>query len=111
MFSASRALPGFRLSLGFALFYISALVLIPLAGCVIKASSLSWDEFWQVVSDPIAVAAYKLSFTTSFVAAAVNAVGLHGTDGRAAGDDDQPRGLQRAALSGLQRLGNGGIEP
>jgi len=69
-----RALPGFRLSLGFALFYLSVLVLIPLAGCGIKASSLSWSEFWRVVSDPIAVAAYKLSFTTSLVAAAVNAV-------------------------------------
>jgi sulfate transport system permease protein len=69
-----RALPGFGLSLGFALFYLSLLVLIPLAGCIVKASSLSWSEFWRVVSDPIAVAAYKLSFTTSLVAAAVNAL-------------------------------------
>jgi sulfate transport system permease protein len=68
-----RALPGFGLSLGFALFYLSLLVLIPLAGCIIKASSLSWAEFWRVVTDPIAVAAYKLSFTTSAVAAAINA--------------------------------------
>jgi len=69
-----RALPGLGLSLGFALFYLSLLVLIPLAGCIIRASSLSWSEFWLVVSDPLAVAAYKLSFTTSAVAAAINAL-------------------------------------
>lgn len=69
-----RSLPGFGLSLGYALFYLSLLVLIPLAGCVIKASSLSWADFWRVVSDPVAVAAYKLSFVTSFVAALINAI-------------------------------------
>jgi pyrophosphatase PpaX len=42
-----RALPGFGLSLGFTLFYLSVLVLIPLAGCFVKASSLSWDEFFE----------------------------------------------------------------
>lgn len=69
-----RALPGFGLSLGYSLFYLSLLVLIPLAGCFLKASSLSWDQFWHVVTNPIAVAAYKLSFTTSFIAALLNAV-------------------------------------
>lgn len=69
-----RSLPGFGLSLGYALFYLSLLVLIPLAGCIVKASSLSWADFWRVVSDPVAVAAYKLSFITSFIAALVNAV-------------------------------------
>lgn len=68
-----KALPGFGLSLGYTLFYLSFLVLIPLAGCFIKASSLSWNEFWRVVTDPIAVAAYKLSFATSFVGAFLNA--------------------------------------
>jgi sulfate/thiosulfate transport system permease protein len=69
-----RSLPGFGLSLGYALFYLSLLVLIPLAGCIVKASSLSWADFWRVVSDPVAVAAYKLSFITSFIAALLNAV-------------------------------------
>jgi sulfate/thiosulfate transport system permease protein len=69
-----RALPGFGLSLGYALFYLSLLVLIPLAGCVVKASSLSWADFWRVVTDPVAVAAYKLSFATSFIAALLNAI-------------------------------------
>jgi sulfate transport system permease protein len=69
-----RALPGFGFSLGYALFYLSVLVLIPLAGCFLKASSLSWEQFWHVVTDPIAVAAYKLSFLTSFIAALLNAI-------------------------------------
>ena len=68
-----RALPGFGLSLGYAVTYLSLLVLIPLGACIVRASSLTWDEFWRVVTDPVAVAAYKLSFTTSFVAALLNA--------------------------------------
>jgi sulfate transport system permease protein len=67
-------LPGFRLSLGYALAYLSLLVLIPLAACVVKASSMSWDDYWRVVTDEQAVAAYKLSFTTAFVAALLNTV-------------------------------------
>lgn len=69
-----RALPGFGLSLGYASLYLSLLVLIPLAGCIVKASALSWEEFWRVVTDDVAVAAYKLSFATSFVAALLNAL-------------------------------------
>src|SRR5215831_4403579 len=69
-----RSLPGFGLSLGFTLSYLSLLVLIPLAACVLKASSLSWEEFWRVVTSPVAVAAYRLSFATAFVAALINAV-------------------------------------
>ena len=49
-----RALPGFGLSLGYALFYLSLLVLIPLGACIVKASSLSWTDFWRVVTDPMA---------------------------------------------------------
>ncbi|HWY87128.1 MAG TPA: ABC transporter permease subunit [Gemmataceae bacterium] len=67
------ALPGFGLSLGYATFFLSVLVLLPLAGCVLRAASLSWTEFWRVVTDPVAVAAYKLSFTASFVAGLLNA--------------------------------------
>ncbi len=69
-----RALPGFRLSLGFALAYMLVLVIIPLGGCFIKAASLTPARFWEVVTNPQAVAAYKLSFTTSFIAGLLNAV-------------------------------------
>jgi sulfate transport system permease protein len=72
----SRALPGFGLSLGYALFFLSLFVLIPLAAGVVKAASLSWSEFWAAVSHPQAVAAYKLGFTVALVSALFN--GLFG---------------------------------
>ncbi len=68
-----RALPGFSLSLGYAVFYLSALVLIPLAACFLKASSLSWGEFRAAVWNDDARAAYALTFGASFVAAGANA--------------------------------------
>jgi sulfate transport system permease protein len=68
------ALPGFGLSLGYATFFLSVLVILPLAGCVWRASSLSWPEFWRVVTDPVAVAAYRLSFTTALFAGLLNAL-------------------------------------
>lgn len=74
LWSRRRALPGFRLSLGYALLYLSLLVLIPLAACVFKAASLSWADFWRVVSHPQAVAAYKLGFTTALIAGVFNAL-------------------------------------
>jgi len=67
-------LPGFGLSLGFTLLYLSVLLFLPLTALFLKTSSLSWQSFVQTVTDPRIVAAYRLSFTTSFVAAAANAV-------------------------------------
>ncbi len=67
-------LPGFGLSMGFTLFYLSVIVLIPLAAMILRAADLSWDEFVGVVTDPRALAAYRLSFGASFVAALVNIV-------------------------------------
>ncbi len=67
-------LPGFGLSMGFTLFYLSFIVLIPLAAMILRAADLSWDEFVGVVTDPRALAAYRLSFGASFVAAVVNIV-------------------------------------
>ena len=70
----ARILPGFRLSLGYTLFYLSAIVLIPLAMVYGKAATLSWGEFWDVVTDERALAAYKLTFGASALAAAINAL-------------------------------------
>jgi sulfate transport system permease protein len=67
-----RALPGFGISLGYALLYLSFLVLIPLAACLVKAAGLSGSEFWATVSHPQAVAAYKLGFCVALAAAMVN---------------------------------------
>jgi sulfate/thiosulfate transport system permease protein len=70
-----RVLPGFRLSLGVTLVYLSLIVLIPLAGLVIKTSQLSWAEFVHTVfQDRFVVAAYKLSFSASILAAAINGI-------------------------------------
>src|SRR5277367_5553688 len=67
-------LPGFGLTMGYTLFYLSALVLIPIAALFIRACELSWHDFWRLVTEPAAVAAYKLTFGASLIAAAVNAV-------------------------------------
>jgi len=69
-----RVLPGFGLSLGYAVTYLSLLVLIPLSAVFFKTGTLGWDRFWQVVTEPRVVASYKLSFGASLLAAAINAV-------------------------------------
>jgi sulfate/thiosulfate transport system permease protein len=74
MANSSRVLPGFSLSLGYTMFYLSALVLIPLAALVLKTAQISPEELWKIISDPIVVASYKLTFSASFYAAAINAV-------------------------------------
>src|SRR5437899_7015431 len=65
-------LPGFSLSLGYTLLYLSLLVLVPLAALLLKAASVSPAQFWTIATAPRALAAYKLSFGTSFAAAAIN---------------------------------------
>jgi sulfate transport system permease protein len=69
-----RVLPGFQLSLGYALFYVSLLVLLPIGAGILKASSLSLAEFWAAVSSDRALAAYRLTLGASVVSAAVNLV-------------------------------------
>jgi sulfate transport system permease protein len=67
-----RVLPGFALSLGFTIFYLSLVVLLPLAAVVIKSSSLSLEQYWSAVASPRAQAAYLLTFGTSLLAAGIN---------------------------------------
>ena len=69
-----NVLPGFNLSLGYTIFYLSLIVLIPLSAAFIKTTELSLHEFWAVVSTPRVVASYKLTFGASFIAALINAV-------------------------------------
>ena len=68
------AIPGFGLALGFTLTYLSLLVLIPLAGLVLKSATLGLAGFWNIVTGERTLAALRLSFETSFIAATVNAV-------------------------------------
>ncbi len=67
-------LPGFGLTLGFALVYLSLIVLIPLAGVVWRSASLGWPQFWAIATDERTVQALKISFGASLVAASVNVV-------------------------------------
>ena len=69
-----RVLPGFNLTLGYTLGYMSLLILIPLAAVFLKTTELTWGEFIDVVTAPQVVATYKLSFGASLLAAAINAV-------------------------------------
>jgi sulfate transport system permease protein len=71
-----RVLPGFKLTLGFTVCYLGLIVLIPLAAAFWKTSSLTWHEFWETVTQPQALASYRLTFGASFCAALVN--GLFG---------------------------------
>ena len=67
-------LPGFNLALGFTIFYLSLIVLIPLSAAFIKTFSMTWEAFWTTVSAPRVLASYWLTFRTSLMAAAINAV-------------------------------------
>ena len=69
-----RVLPGFNLTLGYTLGYLSLLILIPLSAVFLKAFELDWARFVAVVTAPQVVATYKLSFGASLLAAAINAV-------------------------------------
>ncbi len=72
--TSRRVLPGFGLSLGFTLAYLSLIVLVPLAAVFVKTATLSPAEFWAIVSSPRVVATYRLSFGASLLAAAINVV-------------------------------------
>jgi sulfate transport system permease protein len=72
--SSTRVLPGFSLSLGYTVFYLSVLVLIPIAACFIKAGSLSFHDFWHAVWTERSRAAYLLTFGAAAAAAVINLI-------------------------------------
>ncbi len=70
----SPVIPGFGLTLGYTLVYLSLLVLIPLGAMFLHAAQLSWDQIWTIISAPRVIAALKLSFSTAFYAAVLNGI-------------------------------------
>lgn len=66
--------PGFNLSLGYTIVYLSLIVLIPLSAVVIKSLSLTPEVFWQTITSPRVLASYRLSFGTALIAGIFNAV-------------------------------------
>lgn len=71
---SKQVLPGFGLTLGYTLLYLSIIVLIPLVALLTKTFSLTWVQFWEAVAAPRVLAAYKLTFGASLLAACVNLV-------------------------------------
>ncbi|GAF15074.1 sulfate transport system permease protein CysT [Bacillus sp. JCM 19046] len=69
-----RVLPGFGISLGFTLLYLSFIVLIPLAALLVFTVDNGWETFWNALNDPRVFAAFRLSFTASFIAALINGI-------------------------------------
>jgi sulfate transport system permease protein len=69
-----NALPGFGLTTGFTLFYLSVIVLIPFGGLVWRTCELTWHDFWRLATTNRALAAYRLTFGASLAAALVNAL-------------------------------------
>jgi sulfate/thiosulfate transport system permease protein len=73
-FRKPSVLPGFGLTFGFTTFFLSAIVLLPLAALVLSAASMHWSDFVRVVSSPRALGSYRLSFGASLLAATINVV-------------------------------------
>lgn len=70
----AHVLPGFGLSLGYTVLYLSLIVLIPLSALFLRASTMSWAKFFDTLADPRVLSALKLSFGAAFIAACINAV-------------------------------------
>ena len=67
-------IPGFGITLGLTVFWLSLIVLLPLSSLFLKSATLGWDAFWTGITNPRVVHALQLSFSTALIAAAVNAV-------------------------------------
>ena len=69
-----RVIPGFGLSLGFTIFYLALIVLIPLSAVFLKTFTMSWEAFWSAVTSERVIASYKLTFGASLLGASLNVV-------------------------------------
>jgi sulfate/thiosulfate transport system permease protein len=74
VFKKHRVLPGFGLTMGYTMLYLSILVLLPLSMIFFYTAQMGWSDFWDTVLDPRVVASYKLSFGASFAAGSINAI-------------------------------------
>ena len=72
--ATQRVLPGFNITLGFTVFYLCLIVLIPLSALLFKTFTLTWPQFWEAVTAPRVLASYRLTFGASLIAALVNVV-------------------------------------
>ena len=65
---SKRVLPGFGLSLGISLFFVSLVLLLPLTGLVVETSGMTWDQFVFTITDPRVVESYKVTLWTALAA-------------------------------------------
>ncbi|MFP2768831.1 sulfate/thiosulfate ABC transporter permease CysT [Oceanisphaera sp. KMM 10153] len=72
--SSKRVLPGFTLSLGTSLLFVSLIILLPLTGLILNTSQMGWSQYWQVISDPRVVATYKVTLGAAAAASLFNMV-------------------------------------
>lgn len=72
--SSKRVLPGFTLSLGTSLLFVSLIILLPLTGLIMNTSQMGWSQYWQVISDPRVVATYKVTASAAAAASLFNMV-------------------------------------
>jgi len=72
--SANRVIPGFGLSLGFTIFYLALIVLVPLSAIFLKTFTMTWEAFWSAVTSERVMASYRLSFGAALIGAAINVV-------------------------------------
>lgn len=72
--SSRRALPGFTLSLGTSLLFVCLILLLPLSALVMQLAQMSWAQYWDVITNPQVVAAYKVTLLSAFVASIFNGV-------------------------------------
>ncbi|RVD33525.1 molybdate ABC transporter permease subunit, partial [Mesorhizobium sp. M4B.F.Ca.ET.019.03.1.1] len=73
-FKQPSVIPGFGLTLGFSLAYLTLIILIPLSGLVWRSAALGWTDFWAIAADRRTINALEISFGTAFIAAGVNVV-------------------------------------
>src|SRR5690606_36363607 len=69
---SKRVLPGFGLSLGISLFFVSLVLLLPMTGLVVETSGMTWDQFWFTITDPRVVESYKVTLWTALAASLFN---------------------------------------
>jgi sulfate transport system permease protein len=72
--SSRSALPGFNLSLGYTVLYLSLIVLVPLSAVFLRTAGMTWEHFVQAIASPRVLASYRISFGASFLAALLNLI-------------------------------------
>lgn len=71
---SKHLLPGFGLTMGVSLFYLTLIILLPIAAMLLKVGGMGWDEFWRVVASNRAMAAYRITFGSALIATVFNGI-------------------------------------